>query len=427
MKKEDSAMKKPIGAKPGDLRRQNYQAILQLFRDKDQLAVRDIMEVVSLSKTAITNILTNLIEMDTIHSIGKGDSTTQGGKKPELYALNPNYRYSMTVFFSQHSCFCQIYNLNYNCIAELYQKSESGTEYTYPEALSVMVAQIQTLLAQTRLTEDQLCGIVFHCPGIVLSQEGIISRPILDPGWPSNLHVIKDLRRLLPFSVPFYLDNSSRYYGYYELLNHPIRRTQNIVTIFSSTTVGGSNIRMGHLNHGLTGLVGEYGHITTDYTFARRCKCGNYGCFETGVGTDYVIPRIQKELKLHTQSLLKQDISSLTMHDIFLAANAGDHFAQKQLDFVIQQFSILLYNLQIAYDPNEIIIQGEYAESEGYFQDNLRKTIQMLSLHNIQNEVKLTFSFSGRGSTPEFCLPYAMMGASLFCFDRYFSQLDFHL
>ena len=85
---------------------------------------------------------------------------------------------------------------------------------------------------------------------------------------------------------------------------------------------------MGHLNHGLTGLVGEYGHITTDYTFTRRCKCGNYGCFETGVGTDYVIPRIQKELKLHTQSLLKQDISSLTMHDIFLAANAGDHFAQ---------------------------------------------------------------------------------------------------
>ena len=138
-------------------------------------------------------------------------------------------------------------------------------------------------------------------------------------------------------------------------------------------------------------------------------------------------PGSQKELKLHTQSLLKQDISSLTMHDIFLAANAGDHFAQKQLDFLIQQFSILLYNLQIAYDPNEIIIQGEYAESEGYFQDNLRKTIQLLSLHNIQNEVKLTFSFSGRGSTPEFCLPYAMMGASLFCFDRYFSQLDFHL
>lgn len=102
------------------------------------------------------------------------------------------------------------------------------------------------------------------------------------------------------------------------------------------------------------------------------------------------------------------------MHDIFLAANAGDHFAQKQLDFVIQQFSILLYNLQIAYDPNEIIIQGEYAESEGYFQDNLRKTIQMLSLHNIQNEVKLTFSFSGRGSTPEFLPSLCYDGRSSF-------------
>ncbi|MEI3526443.1 MAG: winged helix-turn-helix transcriptional regulator [Eubacteriales bacterium] len=73
-------MKKPIGAKPGDLRRQNYQAILQLFRDKDQLAVRDIMEVVSLSKTAITNILTNLIEMGTIHSMGKAIPPRREGK-----------------------------------------------------------------------------------------------------------------------------------------------------------------------------------------------------------------------------------------------------------------------------------------------------------------------------------------------------------
>ena len=81
-------MSKNIGAKPIDLRRQNYQSIIQLFRNHPTLAVRDIAQVLSLSKTAITNILNNLTEMNIIHAVGKGESTNQGGKKPEMYALN---------------------------------------------------------------------------------------------------------------------------------------------------------------------------------------------------------------------------------------------------------------------------------------------------------------------------------------------------
>ena len=130
-----------------------------------------------------------------------------------------------------------------------------------------------------------------------------------------------------------------------------------------------------------------------------------------------------------------EGVGNSFMDLVYMAPETSDYYAFADQDDIwrdtklIEAIKLLKQSGKNLYVSNqdEIIIQGEYAESEGYFQDNLRKTIQLLSLHNIQNEVKLTFSFSGRGSTPEFCLPYAMMGASLFCFDRYFSQLDFHL
>lgn len=421
-------MKKTTGAKPVDLRKQNYQTIIQLFRENQSLAARDIMEVVSLSKTAITNILNNLIQANLILPIGKGASTNQGGKKPELYALNPDYGYTIVVYFSNDLCLCQLYNMNYESLAEVHRTATDAKGFSYEDVLSLSVEAIRCILSETGIHEEQLCGIVFHCAGIVLSKEGILSRPILSPQWGKDLHVIEDFQARLSLSVPFYLDNSCRYHGYYELLGHPERRSQNIITLLCTTSVGGSQIRMGHLIHGLTGLVGEYGHITTDYSFTEQCNCGNYGCFESSTAESYVLQRIRHDLKIHNFSSLRDlPPSSLTIQDIFHAANTGDILARKHLDFIIQQFAVLIYNMQITYDPDEIIIQGSYANSEGYFQDTLSRTIRHLSLHSIQNQMKLTFNALYQPGHYTVNMNFGMKGAALFCFDQYFEQIDFTL
>lgn len=178
---------------------------------------------------------------------------------------------------------------------------------------------------------------------------------------------------------------------------------------------------MGHLVHGLTGLVGEYGHITTDYSFQDRCNCGNYGCFETSVAEATLLRRIRKELKMRSfSSLCEKDLESLTLEDVFQAADEGDSFARKHLDHIVQQFAVLLYNLQIVYDPDEIIIQGIYSKSAAYFQNTLLEIIAQLSLHSIKSHTRLTFSSDCNTND----LHYAMVGSALFCFDQYFEQLD---
>lgn len=414
-------MEKNFGVKPTDLRRSNYQAVIQLFRSKSSLTVRDIMDVVSLSKTAIINILNNLSKMGIISSVGKGSSTVRGGKKPELFALNPNYRYVISIAFSHESCDCQLLDLNYKVLDEFSRCATSKNGFSYREIILLAAEAVRSVMDYRKLEPKEVCGIVLHCGGIVLNREGILSRPILAPQWGNDLPVFDDIRPFLPEGIPLFLDNSCRYLGYYELLKHPERRSQNIVTLFCSTSVGGSQIRMGHLVHGLTGLVGEYGHITTDYSFQDRCNCGNYGCFETSVAEATLLRRIRKELKMRSfSSLCEKDLEALTLEDVFQAADEGDSFARKHLDHIVQQFAVLLYNLQIVYDPDEIIIQGIYSKSAAYFQNTLLEIIAQLSLHSIKSHTRLTFSSDCNTKD----LHYAMVGSALFCFDQYFEQLD---
>lgn len=413
-------MQTDLGMRPMDLRRQNYQTIIQLFRNHTNLAIRDIMNAVSLSKTSISNILNNLMAMNIIYANGKGESTNQGGKKPELYALNLNYRYVIVIYIHHEECLCQLMNMEYSILAEFVQICPHPTGYSYKEIISLIANGVNSVLEKVHISQEQLCGLVLHCGGIVNVQKGVLSRPILSPQWGNDLPILEDVQQKLCLDVPFYLDNTSRYHGYFELLNRPDRLKKNIITLFCSTSVGGSQIRMGHLIHGLTGLVGEYGHITTDYSFTERCNCGNYGCFETSVSEGYLLHRIHSDLCMYNNSsILDSKDSSFTMADVFQAANNGDALIRKHLDFVIQQFAVLIYNMQITYDPDEIIIQGIYAASDGYFQDTLHNIINQHSLHRLHNHINLTYSKSYSSKDD---MQYAMIGASLFCFDQYFKQ-----
>lgn len=176
-------MEKNFGVKPTDLRRSNYQAVIQLFRSKSSLTVRDIMDVVSLSKTAIINILNNLSKMGIISSVGKGSSTVRGGKKPELFALNPNYRYVISIAFSHESCDCQLLDLNYKVLDEFSRCATSKNGFSYREIILLAAEAVRSVMDYRKLEPKEVCGIVLHCGGIVLNREGILSRPILAPQW----------------------------------------------------------------------------------------------------------------------------------------------------------------------------------------------------------------------------------------------------
>ena len=64
-----------------------------LFRTADVLSVSEISEKINLSKTTVTKMMGDFVARGLIKSAGKGSSTDEGGKKPELFELNADYAY----------------------------------------------------------------------------------------------------------------------------------------------------------------------------------------------------------------------------------------------------------------------------------------------------------------------------------------------
>ena len=84
-------------SKPRNIKYNNQKLVLSLFRYADKLSVSEISERVGLSKTTITKITSELVQKKLILSAGKGESTDEGGKKPELFVFNPTYQYIILV------------------------------------------------------------------------------------------------------------------------------------------------------------------------------------------------------------------------------------------------------------------------------------------------------------------------------------------
>ena len=100
---EMTVMEKPFvmpdqkSSKPRNIKYNNQKLVMSLFRWAGKLSVSEISEQVGLSKTTIKKIIGDLMKKNMLLSAGKGESTEEGGKKPELFIFNPTFRYIVLV------------------------------------------------------------------------------------------------------------------------------------------------------------------------------------------------------------------------------------------------------------------------------------------------------------------------------------------
>ena len=87
------------------------RGILELFYHGDNLSVSQIAEKMSLSRTFVSKVIADIEKNGLIRSVGKGDSTLKGGKKPELFVLDPNSRRTVAVRINPNDSEIQLLNI----------------------------------------------------------------------------------------------------------------------------------------------------------------------------------------------------------------------------------------------------------------------------------------------------------------------------
>jgi glucokinase len=129
-----------------------------------------------------------------------------------------------------------------------------------------------------------------------------------------------------------------------------------------------------------------------------RCDCGGYGCFGALVSPETVLARAYKAGADYPESVLYAKIvkKALDIFDIFAASNVDDRFARGLMDQVIHYFAIVIHNIVLLRDPENIIIQGFYAQAGEYFLKNLRHKVNSLPFYKMDRDLPINFtSFSG--------------------------------
>lgn len=376
--------------KPVDIKYHNQKLVLALFRQTGALSVAEIADKTKLSKTTVAKILDGFERKRLVLALGKGASTDVGGKKPERFAFNPNYANIITLTITHDKVIGAVSNLKCNLSCQ--REVDCGTNIGYRETLELLSQLVLDLMRDADLTAADLCAIVLGCEGIVDAENGILNYALYHP-WDNKLSIRDDLARLLPFSVAILVDNNARLAGYaHMILNADQYGTIAVISTYHYA--GGCLMEAKKLVRGANGFVGEFGHMILEPDSDVRCHCGCNGCFGALVAPETVLAEAAERGAHRPNSTLAPVLAkgSLTIEDIFEAANEGDVFARELLDLSVRYFALLIHNITILCDPVKFIIQGIYTNAGPYFLDSLMKKVGSLPFYKTERPLSVSFT-----------------------------------
>ncbi len=375
------------------LKQFNETSLLKLIRTNKQLSKADLAQLTGLSPTACGIIVSNLLEKGYIREAGIGVS--KGGRRPNLYELNPKSYYSIGVDIDVDYIRFILMDITGN--VEFRDKISSGSIQSVSDAVKLIEEKVSQIIAVNHIAEDRLLGVGVSVPGMVdsLTYE-IIYAPNL--GWEQV-----DLKNMLSTvgSFPVYVDNEAMCSATCENWIGCCTELKDFVCINMKSGIGSSIFAGGSIYRGCSGSAGEIGHIMVDHN-GPKCACGNYGCLET-----LVSPRsmVEKAQRLVRQGLITDfpevlDVNEVnSIDDIISAVNTGNESARVILVEAAGYLGLALANLVNTVNPSRIVLGKELAKLPEDIIEHLRSIALAKALKYPASRVEILISELGEDTS----------------------------
>jgi glucokinase len=226
------------------------------------------------------------------------------------------------------------------------------------KVISQIKKGIKEILSHNKL---KIRGIGIGSPGIVSTKKGTVENPPNLPGW-EKVNLGKVIKK--EFGIRVIVENDANAAAIGELIFGAGKKIDSFVMVTLGTGVGGGIIINRKLLRGEFGSAGEIGHISIDFN-GPKCNCGAFGCVESYVGNNYLIKRVQNELKEHNSSkildLINGDLNLLTPIIIQKAQFAGDDYAASVIKDLGLYLGVGLASTANVLDLGTFIIGGGVA------------------------------------------------------------------
>lgn len=399
------------------LKQNNARAILKLLRQSDVISVASISERIGLSKTTVKKIVDLLCAMKLVSSAGKGLSTDEGGKKPELFRFNKSFGFVVSVHITPDAILAATTDM----CADITHSSKSAvdSERALPVIVGRLVQTIKGLVALKEHAGQKLVGIVIALPGLADSSRGISIFSPHYPSWGRNVPLADMLREGLGSGIeaPLFLDCVNRYQAIAEREKGVAAGASNFMIIDALTEGLGAGIVLhGELLRGSQSLSGEIGHMTLNSVDGPACICGNNGCFEAMVSAKRIRKMALDAYARGETSILFRngEPGHVSLETVCEGARQEDRVCTHLIDDVAHWFIMGLGNIIMVNDPELVVIQGQYVNAGDCFLSRLRNGMKRIGLPEVDKRVRVEYSKLGEER--------GVLGGAAFVLDDYFDH-----
>jgi glucokinase-like ROK family protein len=368
----------------------NRSIILNFIRLEGSISRADIAHRTKLSRSAVSNIISSLLDEGIVQETGTGES--KGGRRPIMVNFNYTAGYILGVDLGSNHLLTLVTDLEGNPIEEF--SAPFSVDMGPERGLPVLIEHIQSVLNKPMMKGKRVVGLGIGVPGPLDYTTGTIVAPPIMPGW-NNVPLRQKLLELLNIEV--LVENDANLGAIGERWKGAGQGKQQLAYIKIGTGIGCGLIMDGKIYRGSRGSAGEIGHITISPD-GPPCKCGNSGCLESMAAGPAIVNRAILAIQAKRESMIRLEMlhTEQAIQEIAQAAHNGDALAQELFRNAGRHIGTAIANLINLFNPEMVIIGGGVADAGDLLLNPIQETVKRRSLPSNYNDTVIACAQLGR-------------------------------
>lgn len=365
----------------------NRTLVLRTIYAHDQISRADIARMTQLTRTTVSDIVSDLITDGLVCESGLGPS--YGGKNPILLSLIEDSRLMIGIDISHNKFRGAIVNLR-GKLRDLIIITLDGQDGD--EAIQMVYKIIDELIEKV---DHPLLGIGVGTPGLVNTQEGLILDAVnLD--W-QNLPLTKLLQER--YQVPVCVLNDSQAAAIGEkTYSKGYHTDDSLVLINVRHGIGAGIVIHGSLYQGDDGCAGEIGHWVVVPKGGELCRCGNHGCLETVASAQAILKKAKDRIADYPDSKISHDPARIDLENIKTAFDEQDDLARLLVFDTAKYIGMAIAYLVSTLNIQKIVLVGDMTSFGDKWLEAISLSMMKYSLNKPLQNTQITIGQSGENS-----------------------------
>ena len=360
------------GLNSNDVKIGNRSKVLKILRSESQISRKDISDRLGLTKSAITGIISELMDENIIIETGCQETGAIGRNKIQL-ELNKSYGYVLGLSICETYLTLLLTNILGETIDTYAYEFLDNKKYSNDELVELVVEKSLLLVWNNGIERQRVIGLGI---GYIGEMDTI------------DVHAIEEkLKKLLKLDVVAANNVKALAMSQMDFTNQ--MSSEDFLFVKYGPGLGMSIVQNGRIIDGFENRAGEIGHTIVDMKADTTCRCGRKGCLESLISEIGIIRDIEKYGEMYQSLIINRKLSIIDYGRVNELIRSGDKVIINIFEPRYDYFAKALANVIVLFNPEYVCVYGAIFNQSVIF-DMIKSRVDAYLGANTKSRIKLS-------------------------------------